>query len=124
MDIPTHAELVDRIEKFCARHDMAESTFGRLSLNNPGFVGNLRGDNPRSPTLDTLNKLAAFMAAEDVAKGFGPAPALPSTGEGEGEADSPGPFSADSRSIYSSTIAPPSGSADRPACPCSSGSEA
>lgn len=65
MHIPTHAELIARIEGFCARHGMAESTFGRLTLNNPGFVGNLRGEQPRSPTLDTLNRLAAFMAERD-----------------------------------------------------------
>lgn len=64
MDVPTHDELIERIERFCARHEMAESTFGRLAVNNPAFVSALRHPG-RSPTLETLNRLAAFMAEAD-----------------------------------------------------------
>lgn len=65
MDVPTHDELIARIERFCERHGMAESTFGRLALNNPVFVTALRDPLRRSPTLETLNRIAAFMAEKD-----------------------------------------------------------
>lgn len=63
MDIPTQDELVGRIEAFLDRHNMRESRFGRESVNNPAFVSGLRSGS--SPTLDTLNKLKAFMAEKD-----------------------------------------------------------
>ncbi len=66
MDVPTQAELIERIEAFCARHDMAESRFGREAVNNPAFVSGLR-DRGRSPTLETLNRLSIFMAERDAA---------------------------------------------------------
>lgn len=64
MEVPTHAELIHRIEHFCKQNDMAESTFGRRAVNNPAFVSALR-DPGRSPTLETLNRVAAFMAAHE-----------------------------------------------------------
>lgn len=65
MDIPTQAELLDKIEAFCRRHDMAETRFGRDAVNNPAFLSGLRRDPPVSPTLDTLNKVRDFMAESD-----------------------------------------------------------
>lgn len=65
MDVPTHDELIARIARFCERHGMAESRLGREALNSPAFVIGLRRDPPSSPTLETLNKLAAFMAEKD-----------------------------------------------------------
>ncbi|HEY8593280.1 MAG TPA: hypothetical protein VIL42_10525 [Sphingomicrobium sp.] len=65
MDVPTHDELIGRIERFCARHNLAESAFGRLALGNSAFVNGLRRDPPVSPTLDTLNRVADFMAERD-----------------------------------------------------------
>lgn len=65
MDIPTHSDLLARIEDFCTRHEMAESRFGRESVNNPAFVSSLRRDPPVSPTLETLNKLKVFMDETD-----------------------------------------------------------
>lgn len=62
MDVPTHDQLIERIEAFCRRHDMAESRFGREAVNNPAFVSGLRREPPVSPTLETLNKVSAFMA--------------------------------------------------------------
>ena len=65
MDVPTHDQLIERIEAFCRRHDMAESRFGREAVNNPAFVSGLRRDPPVSPTLETLNRVKAFMADTD-----------------------------------------------------------
>jgi hypothetical protein len=63
MNIPTQDELLERIEKFCAKHDMAETRFGREAVNNPAFIRGLRDG--KSPTLETLNRLKAFMARID-----------------------------------------------------------
>jgi hypothetical protein len=62
MDIPNHAELLDRIETFCRRHDMAETRFGREAVSNPNFISGLRKDPPVSPTLKTLTEVQDFMA--------------------------------------------------------------
>ena len=64
MDIPSHDDLLERIDAFRARHcDMAETRFGRDSLNNPAFVSWLRKGG--SPSLRTLGTLAEFMATKD-----------------------------------------------------------
>lgn len=67
MDIPTHATLLETIECFCARHDIAETRFGREAINNPAFISNLRRHPPVSPTLDTLNRVRAYMDGRDAA---------------------------------------------------------
>jgi hypothetical protein len=63
MDIPTHAELVERINSFLLRHDMKPSRFGRDAMNEPQLVLQLRQG--REPTIGTLNKLLTFMARRD-----------------------------------------------------------
>ena len=63
MHIPSQDELIAQIEGFCARHDMSESRLGRDALNNPAFVGGLREG--KSPTLETLNRVTAFMRDKD-----------------------------------------------------------
>lgn len=63
MDVPTHDELIGRIDAFLDRHNMRESSFGREAMNNSAFVGGLRAGS--SPTLETLNRLKAFMAEKD-----------------------------------------------------------
>lgn len=65
MDVPTHDELIGRIEAFCRRHGLAESRFGRDAVNNPAFVDGLRGGT--SPTLKTLSRLKEYMADVDEA---------------------------------------------------------
>jgi hypothetical protein len=65
MEIPTHAELVEQINSFLDRHQMAPSRFGRDALREPQFVLEVRAG--RLPTLGTLRKLKAFMAARDEA---------------------------------------------------------
>jgi hypothetical protein len=63
MDIPTHAELVERIDSFLDRHAMAPTRLGRDATGEPNLIPSIRAG--RSPNLDTLNKLAAFMAEHD-----------------------------------------------------------
>jgi hypothetical protein len=65
MDIPTPEEFLAKVEDFCRRHDMAETRFGRDAINNPNFIAGLRRDPPVSPTLETLNRIAEFMAGKD-----------------------------------------------------------
>lgn len=54
------AEMLERIEAFCERHDIGTAAFGRAAIGDPSLVGNLRKD--RSLTLRTANKIEAFMA--------------------------------------------------------------
>jgi hypothetical protein len=92
MDIPNHAELIDSIERFCTRHDMAETRFGREAVSNPNFISGLRKDPPVSPTLKTLNEVKAYMErtdAEAATRAKLDAPLEPVAG---GEADSELPF--------------------------------
>lgn len=63
MNVMTHAELIERIDAFLSRHAMAETTFGRRATGEPALVSTLRDG--RSPSLATLNRLAAFMAERD-----------------------------------------------------------
>lgn len=63
MEIPTHAELVQRIDAFCERHKMAPSRLGRAVTGEPNLVFSIRDG--RSPNLDTLGRLAIFMAEQD-----------------------------------------------------------
>jgi hypothetical protein len=112
MDIPTQDELIERIESFCGRHDMAETRFGREAVNNPAFLSQLR--KRKSPTLETLNKVSDFMErtdAEAATRAKLNAPLEPSIFE---EASDELPFSqapvnptGAASPISSSTIAPP-----------------
>ena len=53
------AALLSEIEAFVAKRDMAESTFGRLAVNDWGFVKRLReGGNI---TFVTADKVRAFI---------------------------------------------------------------
>jgi hypothetical protein len=63
MDVPSHAEVVEQIDSFLSRHDMAPSRFGRAALGEPAFVSTLRAG--RTPGLGTLAKLFAFMRERD-----------------------------------------------------------
>src|SRR4051794_26944577 len=63
MDIPTHAELVDKIDRFLERHNMAVTRLGREVSGDPNLVANIRAG--RQPNLDTLHKLAGVMAEHD-----------------------------------------------------------
>ena len=49
------AALVQDIEDYCRRHGMAESAFGRLSVNDGKFIGRARGGG--RVTTATLEKI-------------------------------------------------------------------
>jgi homoserine dehydrogenase len=63
MDIPTHRELVEQIDAFLARHKMAETRLGRATAGEASLIATIRAG--RQPRLDTLNRLAAFMAEHE-----------------------------------------------------------
>jgi hypothetical protein len=63
MDVPSHAEVVEKIDAFLDRHDMAPSSFGRKALGEPQFVSQVRAG--RLPNLSTLRKLTDFMQVCD-----------------------------------------------------------
>lgn len=90
MDIPTHEQLTAQIDAFLERHHMTESRLGRDATGEPGLVARIRAR--RNVTIDTLQKLASFMAEHD---------ALLTAGDGSGSAtkadenirpDGPRPF--------------------------------
>lgn len=56
----TEAELLTRIESYCAANGMAESTFGRRVVNDGKLVDRLRAG--KSITLETLRKIEAALA--------------------------------------------------------------
>ena len=53
-------EVLREIGDFCRSAGLAESTFGRLSVNDGKLVSRLRDGG--SVTIDTLARLRAFMA--------------------------------------------------------------
>lgn len=63
MDIPTHDELVQRIDRFLERTGMAPSRLGRDATGEPNLVKSIRDG--RSPSLETLNRLARVMREHD-----------------------------------------------------------
>ena len=54
-------EILNEISDFCRLAGLAESTFGRLCVNDGKLVSRLRDGG--SVTLDTLARLRAFMAS-------------------------------------------------------------
>jgi hypothetical protein len=63
MDVPSHTEVVEQIDAFLSRHDMAPSRLGRDALSEPQFVSQVRKG--RLPSLTTLGKLFDFMRSCD-----------------------------------------------------------
>lgn len=63
MDLPTHDDLLARIDAFLDRHGMAESRFGRDATGEGDLVSSIRKG--RSPTLKMLHRITAFMAECD-----------------------------------------------------------
>lgn len=59
-------ELIESIESYCRQTGMAESTFGRRSVNDGKFVGRLRGG--KSVTLRTMERIQSFMQANPPAR--------------------------------------------------------
>lgn len=63
MQVPSQAALIMAIDEFLERHAMKESRLARDATGEPGLISAIRGG--RSPRLDTLSKLAAFMDEKD-----------------------------------------------------------
>lgn len=59
-----HQTLINEIAEFCRQRTIAESTFGRLAVNDGKFVGRLRSG--KGVTTRTLKRVCDFMAAEEV----------------------------------------------------------
>jgi hypothetical protein len=57
-----HQTLIDEIEQYCRARTIAESTFGRMAVNDGKFVGRLRSG--KGVTTRTLQRVREFMAAE------------------------------------------------------------
>ncbi len=53
--------LLRDIEAYCSAHEMAETTFGRLAVNDGKLVGRLRAG--KSITLKTLDDITRFLLA-------------------------------------------------------------
>jgi len=58
-----HDALLAEIGEYCRRHKMAESTFGRLAVNDGKLVARLRDG--KSVTLNTVERLQMFMRRDD-----------------------------------------------------------
>jgi aspartate carbamoyltransferase catalytic subunit len=54
------AHLLHEITRFCEKHEMAESRFGELALNDKPFVKQLRGGRRVWPA--TEDRIRKFMA--------------------------------------------------------------
>jgi hypothetical protein len=59
MTILTDAQLLERIQAFCADNDMKPTRFGREALGEASLIASLEGG--RSPSLKIANKIIAFM---------------------------------------------------------------
>jgi len=57
--------LIRSIEKFLRAHDIAATKFGRLAVQDPRFVFDLR--NGREPRAETEARIRAFMAGYQAA---------------------------------------------------------
>lgn len=60
MQFITEADLLKRIDEFCALHNLTDTTFSVLALNDFSFLEDVRS-RARSPKLKTANKILAFM---------------------------------------------------------------
>ena len=60
---PTIRSLMAEIDAFRARTGMSATAFGTLSLNDPKFVSDLHKG--RTPSLSTMDRVKAFMQAND-----------------------------------------------------------
>lgn len=63
MNIPTDQELLDGIDRFLKRHDMAATRFGSEATGEPQLLSSIRGG--RSPSLKLLQRLKAYMDRKD-----------------------------------------------------------
>jgi hypothetical protein len=73
--ITRSAGLLDTIAEFCRLKTMAESTFGRLAVNDGKFVSRLRDGARITP--ETLERVTAFMASHGILAPANPPELLP-----------------------------------------------
>ena len=55
-------DIIERIEAYCRRYGIAESTFGRLSINDGKLVGRLRKGG--SITMRTFRAVETYLSKE------------------------------------------------------------
>jgi len=60
MQFITEADLLKRIDEFCALHNLTDTAFSVLVLNDFSFLDDVR-NKARSPKLKTANKILNFM---------------------------------------------------------------
>lgn len=58
-------QLLAAIDRFCQRHEMNVTAFGRDAMGDPQFVHDLRKG--RQPRLDTAMKVNRYMEGKDAA---------------------------------------------------------
>lgn len=58
--IPLHDQLTDEIDAFLERHDMSDTLFGRLAMNDPAWLHRFRDG--LMPRIDTVDHIRRFMA--------------------------------------------------------------
>ena len=58
--------FINEIETYCRDHSMAESTFGRVAVNDGKFVGRLRSG--RGVTIKTIERVRGFMTGNGVSE--------------------------------------------------------
>lgn len=63
MELPTPSEIIQSIDAFLTRHDMAATRFGRDATKNQNIVGLLRGGH--EPSIGVLRRLKDFMDRKD-----------------------------------------------------------
>ena len=56
-------EIVKIVREFCEKYEIAESTFGRLSVNDGKFVGRISAGSRIEP--ETAQRVADFIARAD-----------------------------------------------------------
>ena len=72
MDTLAQSFITD-IDQFLARHGLEPSAFGKQALGDPNFIFDLKKG--RSPSTRTMDKVRAYMAAQQPAQAITPAPA-------------------------------------------------
>lgn len=63
MNVPTTDEVIASIEGFLLRHAMKPTRFGRDATGEPQLLASIRSG--RSPSLDTINRIADYMREKD-----------------------------------------------------------
>jgi hypothetical protein len=74
MNIPTDEDVLQGIRAFLERHDMKPSRFGREATGEGQLIASIEAG--RSPSLATLQRVAAYMEQKD-GEMTGPPPRAP-----------------------------------------------